>query len=113
MLKPHPKALYDYAAEIQQLAKDLTEENLKKVFTFTDEMQNVIHCDFNQRFYLPPLEVSSEDFLADSQKWVKVAEKRMVRVSRESGLVLSFGGLTWLGDTTGWCPVCDGVLTLK
>jgi len=102
----HPKAISDYASQIQGLAQDLTEENLTQIYRLTDEMQSVIHCDYEIRYHLPPVEVPSEEFLLDPGKWVKIGEKRTVRVCRDGGFVLSMGGGSLLGDPMAWCPVC-------
>lgn len=109
----HQNSLRQYADKIAELASNPNKDNFKKIFSISEEIQNVIHCYYDAEFYLPPLEVSSEDFRENPKEWINKSSERTVRVIRnikksDEKAVLSIGSGGALGDQSSWCPVCEG-----
>lgn len=112
LAETHQMALDEYANKIKKLSGISNKENLKKIFSISEEIQNVIHCLYDAEFYLPPLEVGSEDFRENPQMWLDRSSDRTIRIVRVSKKgkergVLSIGAGSSIGDQSAWCPICN------
>lgn len=107
----HRIRIKEYLAEMAGLADDLTDANMRRMYSIKVELNHVMCCYYRENLLLPPIKVQSSTFRANPDKYCRMSDERMIIVHSdedENGLRMSFGGLNPLDSPMDaeLCEIC-------